>query len=47
MRLAAASPVPVIGQILFWDTTPGQAAYQVTADETLSSTDVYIMIAGI
>ncbi len=47
VRLAAASTVPVIGQILFWDTTPGQAAYQVTADETLSSTDVSIMIAGI
>ncbi len=43
------SPAVQVGQILFWDTTVAnwQTAYQVTRDESLSSVDNAVMIAGI
>lgn len=48
VRLAAASAVPVVGQIAFWSpVATADNLYQVTADETLSSTDSAVMMAGI
>lgn len=43
------SPTLEVGSILFWDTTVTnwQTLYQVTRDETLSSVDDAVMIAGI
>ena len=47
VRLAPASGVPVIGQILFWDTTVAATLFQVTTDPTLSSADAGAFPAGI
>lgn len=47
VRLAAAAVAPVLGQILFWDTTVLNSLYQVTSDEALSSVPDSLMIAGI
>lgn len=47
VRLAAAAAVPVVGQILFWDTTVADNLYQVTTSETLSSTTAGVMRAGV
>lgn len=43
------SPAMAAGKIAFWDTTvtSWQEAFQVTADENLSSADNAVMIAGI
>ncbi len=47
VQLSAASAVPVIGQMLFWDTTVPRSAFRVTTDSDLSSDDAGIMDAGI
>lgn len=48
VRLAAAAAVPVIGQILFWDTIANAVdnLFQVTTLET-GSTDGAVLVAGI
>lgn len=45
----ADSPAMTAGKLCFWDTTVTnwQSAYQVTADENLSSADNAVMIAGV
>lgn len=47
VRLASASLVPVVGQLLFWDFTVDPSLFQVTTDITLSSVDTAVMIAGV
>jgi hypothetical protein len=47
VQLSAASLVPVVGQLLFWDTTVAQSFFRVTTDITLSSSDSAVMIAGV
>lgn len=49
VRLSSTGTQPVVGQILFWDTTVSswQSAYQVSVNESLSSVDNAVMIAGI
>lgn len=46
VRLSASAAAPVIGQILFWDTTVAANLYQVTTSET-QTTDAAVQIAGI
>lgn len=49
VRLRSADSAPAIGQIAFWDTTVTnwQTAFQVTTDETLSSSAYGVLVAGI
>lgn len=47
VQLSADSAVPVIGQMLFWDTTVARSLFRVTTSPTLSSDDAGMMKAGI
>jgi hypothetical protein len=47
IKLAAASLVPVVGQLLFLDTTVDPALFQMTTDITLSSVDTAVMVGGV
>lgn len=47
VRLAAGAAAVALGQILFWDTSVADNLFQVTDNETTSSTDAAMMRAGI
>lgn len=47
VRLAAAAGAVALGQIVFWDTSVADNLYQVTDNETTSSTNAAMMRAGI
>lgn len=49
VRLAAASAVPIVGQLAFWSPIASFAdnLYQVTADEAATSGDDAVAIAGV
>jgi hypothetical protein len=47
VQLAPTSGNPVLGQLLFWDTSVANNLYRVTTSETVSSSDRAIMIAGV
>lgn len=47
VRLAAAAGAVALGQILFWDTSVADNLFQVTSNETTSSTNAAMLRAGI